>query len=189
MARTSLLALLLMVLMTFISPIAQAHLLNVFAFADGNHITGSVYFVGGTPASGAVVSVMSADNRLLATLEPNAEGEFSYQATTAEDHVIVADTGDGHVAQWRVSSAELTGSSKARPKDPAMTPETVSSTNDSELSAMIEAAVARQVQPLRKQMIDYDEQIRLQDIIGGIGYILGVFGLIAWWQQKRKAGQ
>jgi nickel transport protein len=186
MARNSLLMLLLM---TFISPVAQAHLLKVFAFVEGNLITGSTYFVGGAPASGAQVKIMSADNRLLATLKPDIEGEFSYQATTFADHVIVADTGDGHVAQWRVPEAEMTGTGTSLPDQPVLTSKPVSDASDNQLSAMVEAAVARQVQPLRKQMIDYEEQVRLQDIIGGIGYILGVFGLIAWWQQKRKAGQ
>jgi nickel transport protein len=178
-------------LVALVSPIAQAHLLKVFAFAEGNHITGTTYFVGGAPAAGASVRVMNTDGQLLDSLTPDAEGKFSYRATTEEDHVIVADTGDGHLAKWLVTAAELTGdealSSHQDSAFPA-TPVNAREPDHSELSAMVEAAVARQVRPLREQIIAYEESVRLQDIVGGIGYIFGIFGLVAWWHQKRGAG-
>lgn len=188
MVRSSILT---MFLMALVSPIAQAHLLKVFAFADGNLITGSAYFVGGAPAAGAGVQVMNADGQLLDSLTPDADGKFSYRATSEEDHVIVADTGDGHLAKWLVTAAELTGNGGL----PSNQDSTAQASSDnapdpdhSELTAMVEAAVARQVRPLREQIIAYEESVRLQDIVGGIGYIAGIFGLAAWWHQKRGTG-
>lgn len=188
MVRSRILTILLVAL---VSPIAQAHLLKVFAFAEGNSITGNTYFVGGTPASGASVRVMNADGHLLDSLTPDAEGKFSYQATSMEDHIIVADTGDGHLAKWLVTAAELTGN-EALPSNQDSSSTAVSANaqepSHSGLSAIVETAVARQVRPLREQMIAYEESVRLQDIVGGIGYIFGIFGLAAWWHQKRGAG-
>lgn len=182
---------------------AQAHLLKVFAFADGSRIEGSTYFVGGIPAAGAKVEVQSTEGRVLATLEPDAAGDFSYDAQIKADHVIVADTGDGHVARWTVTAAELTGeeaasSGAAKPgtvppaisvKEPndSGSPVPTVNTNEHDLSVMVEEAVAREVRPLRKQLIAYEEKARLRDIVGGIGYILGLAGLAAWWHQRRKS--
>lgn len=186
--------LLLMVAFGVLSPAAQAHLLKVFAFAEGNRIEGATYFVGGTPASGASVEVMSADGRLLATLVPDTDGEFSYQTATREDHVIIANTGDGHVARWTVSAAELTGkeSSKAGENThhapPSATTGPVTEPGNNKLAALVESAVARQVQPLREQIARYEDRIRLRDIIGGIGYIVGLSGLAIWWRQRRRSG-
>lgn len=188
MARISALLMLLGVMST---PV-QAHLLKVFAFAEGNRIEGSTYFVGGVPASGASVKVMSTDGRLLATLEPDADGEFSYEAESHIDYVIVANTGDGHVAEWTMSAAELTGEDApiahnaidSPPSPTAASPAAIPVSRD--LATLVEQAVARQVRPLREQIIAYEDQIRLRDIVGGVGYIIGLAGLAAWWQQRRR---
>jgi nickel transport protein len=49
---------------------------------------------------------------------------------------------------------------------------------------MVEQAVARQVRPLREQLIAHQDRIRLQDLLGGIGYILGLAGLVLWWRSR-----
>jgi nickel transport protein len=192
---------LLIALGLLLSPPLQAHLLKVFAFTEGNRIEGSVYFVGGAPATGATVQVRSAEGRLLAELMPDNEGEFSYVAKAKTDHLIEADTGDGHVAQWTVPAVELTGETIA-PDATDEEPSTASTSesegpgapvrsggateaNTDELAALVERAVARQVRPLREQLIAYEERVRLRDIVGGLGYIIGLAGLTAWWQQRR----
>lgn len=187
-------SILLMVVLGLLSNATHAHKLKVFAFAEGDRIEGSTYFVGGTPASGATVEVMSADDRLLATLVPDTTGEFSYKVAAHEKHVIVANTGDGHVARWTVSAAELTGqapgsadqNTDSEPSSDTADPATQPGNN--ELATLVEQAVARQVRPLREQLIRNEDQTRLRDIIGGVGYIMGIFGLAIWWQHRRRSG-
>jgi nickel transport protein len=185
---------LLVVLLGVSSPAAHAHLLKVFAFAEGNRIGGITYMVGGTPASGANVEVKSADGRLLATLMPDAAGKFSYEAKRQENHVIVANTGDGHVAQWTVTAAELTGkdirsvdiNTDSTPSTNATSP--TEEPGDGELAVLVEQAVARQIRPLREQLILYEDQVRLRDIVGGVGYIMGLCGFAIWWKQRQRSG-
>ncbi|MEJ2456241.1 MAG: hypothetical protein P8103_19125 [Candidatus Thiodiazotropha sp.] len=55
--------------------------------------------------------------------------------------------------------------------------------------AALERAVARQIRPLREALQGYEEQVRLRDIIGGIGYIVGLAGLGLWWGRRRKDGR
>jgi nickel transport protein len=191
MARFS--ALLLVVVLGVSSPATQAHLLKVFAFAEGNRIDGTTYFVGGIPAAGAGVEVMSEDGRLLTTLVPNSAGEFSYEAKSQTDHVIVANTGDGHVARWTVPASELTGRHTDSADQDALnmlSPVTASAATEpsnGELAILVEQSVARQIRPLREQLIAYEDRIRLRDIIGGVGYILGLFGLAIWWRQRHRS--
>jgi nickel transport protein len=59
---------------------------------------------------------------------------------------------------------------------------------DPVLVAAIEGAVNRQVRPLRAQLIAAEERTRLQDILGGIGYIAGLTGLVLWWRSRRPDG-
>jgi nickel transport protein len=183
---------------------AEAHRLQVFAFAEGARIEGSAYFAGDGAAVGARLSVRDAAGKLLAELAPDSEGHFSYTATVPIDHVIVAETGDGHRAEWRVSAAELVGSfpaaaepavgsATAKAAAPPSGPSPMVSTagiaaRDPALMSAIESAVSRQLRPLREQLIAMRDRTRLQDILGGIGYIFGLTGLALWWRSRRPDG-
>jgi nickel transport protein len=178
---------------------AVAHKLKVFAAAEGAQIQGSTYFAGGSAAGGARVEVRDTEGRVLAELAPDAAGHFAYAARTPMDHVFVALTGDGHQATWTVTSAELAGAfpgSAPQQGDPAPPPTTggVPATAapspggvpDPELLAAVEAAVARQVRPLREEMEIDRDRARLHDILGGIGYIFGIAGLALWWGRRGR---
>ena len=185
---------------------ALAHKLNVFAAAEGARIDGSAYFVGGAKASGARILVADAAGSVLAELEPAADGSFSYQASAPVEHRIIAETGDGHRAEWRVTAEELAGSFPLRTTDvqqaaaergatdateaitgpvggetPVDPPELLAP----EIAAAIERAVARQVRPLREELLATRDALRLQDILGGIGYIFGLAGLVLWWNSRQ----
>ncbi|HSO81576.1 hypothetical protein [Thiocapsa sp.] len=197
----------LLLLLTLSAP-ALAHKLQVFAFAEGARISGSAYFAGGGAASGARIEVRDDEGKVLAELAPDVEGKFVYTAAAPVDHLILAITGDGHQAEWRVPAAELVagfGSGGAidqeaeRPDrrdasvivktEASSTPATSAAILDPALEAAIERAVARQIRPLREQLVAAEDRIRFQDILGGIGYIMGLTGLGLWWKSRRRSGR
>lgn len=50
----------------------------------------------------------------------------------------------------------------------------------------MDAAVARHVDRLREELAVAEARRGLQDIVGGVGYLLGLTGLIALaWRRKR----
>jgi nickel transport protein len=53
----------------------------------------------------------------------------------------------------------------------------------------VEQAVARQLGPLRDALRACEEQRRLRDILGGLGYIVGLAGLGLWWRSRRRRQQ
>ncbi|RCK51133.1 hypothetical protein TH25_09105 [Thalassospira profundimaris] len=55
-----------------------------------------------------------------------------------------------------------------------------------QLSTLVSHAVAKQVNPLREQIVAYENKVRFSDIIGGLGIIIGIFGAIAWWQARKR---
>jgi len=57
---------------------------------------------------------------------------------------------------------------------------------DPAVSAAIEQAVARQVRPLREALAQAQGRTQLRDILGGIGYILGIAGIGIWWSARRR---
>ncbi|MEA3276726.1 MAG: hypothetical protein U9Q81_15815 [Pseudomonadota bacterium] len=174
-----------------------AHLLKVFAFVEGDRIEGSVRFAAGTEAVAAGITVRATDGRILAQLKPDASGAFTFRATEPIDHVIVASTSDGHSAQWTVDAEELIGVVPPTPDglNPQRTDSLSSKTGSSHsvqapvdpiIVDQIERAVARQVRPLREALIEYEQRVRLHEILGGIGYILGLAGIALWWRSRGR---
>ena len=58
-------------------------------------------------------------------------------------------------------------------------------TSAATIEAIIEAAVARHVGPLRQQIAAYEDKIRWHDVLGGIGYIVGMTGLACYFLARR----
>jgi len=177
----------LLLVLCLAAPLAFAHRVQVFAFADGDRIEGSVYFAGAGPAGGTQVRVLDPEGSAVAELQTDAEGSFSYQAQAPVDHLLVAQTPDGHRAEWRVTAAELApgfpGSSTSAGSDEAKVQAPAAG-----LEPLIEQAVARQIRPLREELLAAQGRAELRDVLGGIGYILGLAGLLAWWRSRRPPG-
>lgn len=177
------------------SPPIQAHLLKVFAAAEGNRIDGSVYYSGGAKAAGAKVVVRSPEGRVLVDLSTDDEGRFAFEATEQVDHLIVAETREGHLAKWTVAGAELAGDaptpvgilspSASKPPDAVAVDSAPGGTGKSpSLEALVSRSVAQQIRPLREQIVANEERVRLRDLLGGIGYIVGVAGALLWWRSR-----
>ncbi|QIK37641.1 carboxypeptidase regulatory-like domain-containing protein [Caldichromatium japonicum] len=191
-------------LLLLISAPALAHRIKVFAQIEGDWIKGRVYFVGGALASGARIELRDAEGRLLAELAPDAEGRFGYRIETAGTYQVIATTADGHRAEQSLNAAPLrtfssplaegdSGQTSTAPPTsemsglplPSPAPSIRLTGLDPGLIALIDQTLARQTQPLAEQLNALDERIRLQDLLGGIGYILGLTGLALWWRCRR----
>ncbi|EME69379.1 hypothetical protein H261_13424 [Paramagnetospirillum caucaseum] len=154
---------------------AGAHKLKVFASAEGTDIVGSAYFAGGDKAAGVPGRILGADGSLVAVFATAADGTFRQGVTARMDHIIAVESEDGHAARFTLPAAEL----------PSSLPEGKAAAVSADTAAL-EAAVARQIRPLREQLDSYEERIRLHDLMGGIGTIFGLFGCWAWLQSRRR---
>jgi nickel transport protein len=199
-SRSLVLALLLLAgLLGGIEP-ALAHKVKVFATVEGTVLSGYVYYPGGGKAKNVPVRFLDPHGVSLGETTTNDEGEFRFTATVRVDHRIVVDTGEGHRAEFTVPAADLPESlgtpvaaAPVAPADPRpaasvpANPEAVATGPTAEaLQELIEKAVARQVRPLREQLDAYEAKIRWHDMLGGIGYILGLAGLSFYLLVRRS---
>jgi nickel transport protein len=186
---------------------ALAHKLKVFATAVGARIDGEAYFVGGTPAVGARV-IVEAPGQPPVTLGTDADGRFSFTAQARVDHVIIADSGDGHTARFRIAADTLPESLPAAaagggapmaaggPASAATTMAAGPASADAAaagpvvdavaLRDIVAEAVASQVRPLREEINAYQDEVRLRDILGGLGFIVGLAGAVLWARAARR---
>ena len=190
---------------------ASGHALNVYASVQGQTIRGEVYFRGRVPAQDAKVEMFDPAGEKLGQTTTDEQGKFSWEVRFRCDHRLVANAGSGHGAEYTVEAAELPDDlpprgglpNAAKPPDPppAATPASptppgappgappAATADHARLQAMIESAVGKQIDPLRKEISRYQEKIRFADVVGGIGYILGVTGLVFYFLGVRKKGR
>lgn len=161
----------------------SAHNLKVFASATGSDITGYVYFTDGTSVPNIPVSVQVAD-QVVAELSSDQQGEFHYHAATSADHHISVNTGEGHLAHYTVNAAELSGKAVAL----TSTGQAITTSNPADCNTAIEQnlhTLQTQISSLQQQIAAYEAKIRWHDVLGGLGYIIGLAGIWLAWQRHR----
>lgn len=181
-----------------VTPVS-AHKLHVFAYAEGATIRGEVYARGGEMVHQAVVTAYGPGGERLGEAATDKEGKFVLKAAMRCDHRLVADAGGGHQAEFTLTAAELPDSLPPKanqaesPQPVVRTPETpeplaphASPVDQEQILAQL-AALERQIVQLRKQIDGYEEKTRWHDVLGGLGYILGLMGLAYYFLGRKKA--
>ncbi|WP_319522855.1 hypothetical protein [uncultured Desulfosarcina sp.] len=177
---------------------AQAHKVTIFAWVDGDRVFTESKFSGGKRVQGGTVTVLdSAGNQLLEG-KTDDNGEFSFKTPAADGLTIIINAGMGHRSEWTLSAEDLgtAGGDSAEPAVAASAaeeqPVPVSAAVANGLSAAdVEAIVARQLEeklrPLTHMVAESREKgPSATDILGGIGYILGLVGLGTYMRYRRE---
>jgi len=176
---------------------AFAHKVVVFATVDADTIQGEAYFRGGAPVQGAKVTVLGPDRSLLGETTTDDEGRFTFPVRSRMSHTLIVDAGEGHGQEYTVPSDELPDNlpeapSTTEPAVPGPTttlepkPDLAPAHVDKEtLEARIDA-VYKQVAACRRDLDQYKNERRFQDVLGGVGYILGIMGLVFYFLGVRR---
>jgi len=170
---------------------ALAHKVLASAYGDGRLIEGEIGFSNGDMAKAGTVVTVSVDGKQVGEAVIDEEGFFSWEAQIAADHHFFADLSAGHIADFMLPAEELSGLPGSEGGVVASSTETAlasaaSAAAANGLSEEIRQAVARQIKPLRKEISALKEKRQFQDILGGIGYIFGLFGVGAWVAARQK---
>jgi nickel transport protein len=183
-----------------------AHKIRIFAWQDGGNIVTESKFSKGRPAQNVTISVFELDtDHPLLSGTTDTKGLFSFPIpkTGSEQLKIIADGGDGHKNSWNHTLENTTpaGSSgsprnlktmvtKQLPtlptaKEAAGT--TLQTITAPELTLIIEKTLDKKLAPIRKMLAENSEDSpSLKDILGGIGYILGLAGIAAYMQSLKN---
>jgi nickel transport protein len=167
---------------------AHAHKMRVFATAEGAQISGYAYFSADSRAMNSKMKVAGPDGVAVFEGSTDDNGQFAFRATRRMDHVITVEGGDGHMASFTVTAAELPASLPAAENQPVPQPAVpaVRDGDAADLRSFIDQSVARQIRPLREQLDAYQEKVWWHDVIGGIGYIVGVAGFFFGWANRKQ---
>jgi nickel transport protein len=193
---------LFLILLLAMAPIsARAHKVTVFAWVEGDTVFTQSKFAGGRSAKGGRIEVYnSAGEKLLEGLSDD-QGQFAFKAPKPEALRIVLTAGAGHRGEWRLAAEEFaaaavmpkstaaeTARTPPQTPTPARSPAATVTLSSAELEALIENAINRKLLPVMRRLEQQGQDPSLNDIIGGIGYIIGLVGLGAYMHARRKKG-
>lgn len=174
---------------------AFAHKVNVFAYVEGKKIYTESYFNDGKKCIDSKIEVFdNQGNKLLEGLT-DKEGEFSFEVPLEDENLkIVLTASMGHRAEYSISADEIRGSVgliKGENEEPVsiVFPET-SSVDLKEIQSIIEDTLDEKLKPIMREIIEIkksqEDRISPTEIIGGIGYIIGIFGIAAYFLSRKR---
>jgi nickel transport protein len=190
-----------------VAPPASAHRVVVFAWVEGDTVHVESKFSGGRKVNEGKLTVLDADGNVLLEGTTDSGGNFNFPLPGPGALQIVLDTGMGHRGQWTISAADIKAAQTGSPAKPNRSPlsvETVSEAgtaspataarpvagriDEAAVEAAVERALDRKLAPVLKMLTDSNQRgPTLKDIIGGIGYILGLIGLAAFIHSRKTS--
>lgn len=158
-----------------VSP-AYAHKVSIYAYAEAGMIHSESYFGDGSKCRNSLVEVFDekSGTKLLEG-KTNESGRFSFKIPEATSLKLVLKAGGGHRAEYTFLEDEVREALGVKP-------------SDSDIEAAVERAVDERLQPMMKMLTEIKEKIErpgFTEVIGGIGYIVGIIGIIAYLKSRK----
>ena len=189
-----------------------AHRINIFALVEADQIRVECKFSKKSPAQNSPVTILDkASGKQLALKNTDDQGIALFPVTaemkSAPQGLIAhINAGEGHENDFEIEKSDLDGASassgtETAPSEPS-TPaapsvsaassvqipaDSVAAMSRQDLEKLISTAVDRRVTPLRVMIASQVEKgPGITEILGGIGWILGIFGTAALCLSRRK---
>ncbi|MFA5120529.1 carboxypeptidase-like regulatory domain-containing protein [Zavarzinia sp.] len=172
-------------LLAFTAP-AAAHRLKLFATVEEGAITGYAFFIGGGRPEGAELIVHDAAGQEIFRTATDAQGGFAWTPPKPDDYRLTVDARDGHMAEATIGADRLGGVAAPAPAS-APTPAPAAPADTAAIERAVDKAVERQIRPLLEAYAEAEGRIRFNDVMGGIGMIVGLAGIGLWAAARRKS--
>ena len=175
-------------------------------FREGEKVSGEGYFANGAPCVKCTVEVCSLKGNKIAQTITDEKGRFEIKINEKEPLLVRLIAGEGHLAEKKLEGIkEEPLANKSANKDTKK--EMINMQNKEDIKKidvkntrqveidkdLIKAAVKEvldeELNSFKVNFLDLKKdlnRVRLQDILGGIGYIVGVLGLLAMLKAKKS---
>lgn len=150
---------------------AFAHEMHLFVQESATGLRGLVSYGENDPVEGATVRLSTSDDQEIGVAVTGADGRYEFPDLAAGLYRVTAGTADGHQVEVAHSVRELAVPRGGSTTDPAS----------------LEEAVRKGIAPLEERIDRLEQRTGLRDIIGGIGYVVGVVGLLTLLRRRRES--
>ena len=187
-----------------------AHGVYIFAWVEGEQICTESYFNKGSKVKNGTVNMLAPQGELLYTAQSNQFGLACFPfPDTAQELNFEVLAGDGHKATFNLPASTLAGyeannanqaQNNSELEQEKQAPPATATRNQTDfvfskdtMRQLIQQELQKQLGPVHKSITELkqNDHLRLKDIIGGIGWIIGLAGFASWicQRQKQKKGK
>ena len=184
----------------------HAHKVMIFAWVEGDTVYSESKFSGGRMVKHGKIIVYDLEGNKLLDGRTDEKGAFNFKLPNRNGMKVVLEAGMGHRAEWTIPLNELQGINNLRSESKEGTAiistavrtakKPVYPVNGGGIAAedienAVEKALDEKLKPIIQMLADMHEQgPDVSDVLGGIGYILGLMGVASYfhYRQKRKEG-
>ena len=206
MIRTLRISVLCLLLLSLAAP-ALAHRVSIYAWVENGQIHTQSRFSKKKPVKSGTVDVMDAATGDIILSGPvTEEGIFVFDIPkdvldNPRDLTLVVNAGEGHKGDWKIEAAELgtapapeqaqtadTTSAQAAPQTSSqMSAQAGVGLSKAELEQVLNTALEQKLAPIRRHLAESEDAgPGLTEIIGGIGWLLGLAGIAAWFASRKR---
>ncbi len=174
-----------------------AHKISAFVDVEDGNVSLVSYFSDGTPAKNAKVTVYDSKGNVVLTGRTNKEGEFDFKVKKSGKYraVVLAELGHRAVVDFTVGTPAASSESKTTGNAETKTT-AQSSMNSTALPPSAEEfrkVLREELRPIHREILKIEEaqsSISYKDVIGGLGWILGIFGaaMFGYCYRRRESG-
>ena len=173
-----------LVVLTLAAP-AFGHGVVVSATVEHGQIHGEASYRGGGPIARAEVKAVAPDGATLGSTTTDEQGRFTFPVRRRVAHRLIVDAGGGHGTEHTVAADELPDEIPDAHDHSHTSSHGAPTAGHARLESRIDD-VASQLAALRKDLDEYKSHIRFQDLLGGVGYIVGLMGVVFYFLGVRR---
>ncbi|MBW1805305.1 MAG: hypothetical protein JRJ06_02855 [Deltaproteobacteria bacterium] len=184
-----------MIIVLFFSlvPGAHAHKVYLFAWVEGDTVYTDSYFSGKKKVQNGLIKVFDTYDKEILQGKTDKNGEFSFKVPGSKDLMIVLESSMGHRTEYLLKANEITGIKKSSGEpgeamEPGTSPDAPVEVCMEEIKETIEEALDSRLRPISRRLADLEKEKGpgLTEILGGIGYIIGIMGLALYFKARKK---
>ena len=168
---------------------AVAHKVIIFAWVEGDTVFTESKFSGGKRAINALVQVFDSEGQQLLEGKTDDQGEFSFKVPKLTDLRLVLTAGTGHKGEWTIPESEIREEVALLEKKLAEGASQAIAVGLSreDIKDLIEESLDRKLRPIVRMMTELQSRgPSVTEIVGGIGYILGLMGVAIYFKNRGK---
>ena len=169
-----------------------AHRVNIFTQVERDSVIGQCYYNDGTPVRKQKVEIFSSSGGKLLELETDSSGYFRFAPPVKADLRIVLYAGMGHQSETTIKASDLPDVKKISMEKPKVSNKAIVAKDEKprfdeeSLRKIVEEVVEEKYNALEELIMKQQRSTSLITIIGGIGYIIGIFGLLFFLRYRKR---
>ena len=177
---------------------AEAHSVYIFAFPENSQICTNSYFGAKNKVRGGRVSMATASGEVLATAQTDEQGNACFALPeSSRDLIFSVEAGDGHRGEFKLPASDIesigtSGFGSDREPLERLVPGDAARPDSAIYEGLTREDLRQALAPIMRKLAEMESsqnsRVNLRDVIGGLGWIIGLAGAGLWAAARKKPG-